>query len=99
MHRVFFCEKFSQVHLIVWQISVLKFVWRQITYTIPHAWKEMFLECGNNISNLIINERHLIKNHQIYCLQKINNMQLILKVEKPTAQTSFEENFRNPELK
>ena len=54
----------------------------------------MFLERGNNISNLIINEHHLIKNYQIYCLEKLNsseiyNMQLMLKEEEPTAQTYF----------
>ena len=46
----------------------------------------MFLECGNNINDLIIKEHQLIKKHQIYCLEKLNsrelyNMQLILKVE------------------
>ena len=63
----------------------------------------MFLEYGNNIIDLIINEHHLIKKHQIYCLEKLNsrelyNMQLILKVEKPTFQTYFEKKFQNPEL-
>ena len=53
------------------------------------------LDCGDNISDLIINEHHLIKKHQIYCLEKLNsrglyNMQLLLNVEKPTAQTYFE---------
>ena len=51
----------------------------------------MLLDRGNNISNLIINEHHLIKNYQIYCLEKLNsseiyNMQLMLKEEEPTAQ-------------
>ena len=45
----------------------------------------MFLGCGTNINNLIINEHCLIKKHQIYCLEKLNSgkryMQLILKVE------------------
>ena len=68
-----------------------KIYWRQITHAIPRAWKKIFLECGNNISNLIINEHHLIKERQIYCLEKLNsrelyNMQLILIAEKPTAQ-------------
>ena len=70
----------------------------------PRAWKEMFLECGDDISNLIINEHHLIKKHQIYCFEKLKsrelyNMQFVLNVEKPTAQTYFEKNFQNPELK
>ena len=36
----------------------------------------MFLECGNNISDLIINEHHLIKKRQIYCLKKLNSEEL-----------------------
>ena len=63
----------------------------------------MFLECCNNNSDLIINEHHLIKKHQIYCLEKLNsrelyNTQLILNVEKPTIQTYFEKKIQNPEL-
>ena len=80
-----------------------KCYWRQIIHPIPCAWKEMFLECGNNISDLIINEYNLIKKHKFYCLEELNkrelcNMQLIPKVEKPTAQTYFEKNFQNLEL-
>ena len=63
----------------------------------------MFLACGNNISDIIINGHHLIKKHQIYCLEKLNSrelysMQLILKVEKLTAQTYFEKHFQKPKL-
>ena len=80
-----------------------KFYWRHIIHAIALAWKEMFLEFGDNISDLIINERYLIKKHQIYCLEKLNSrelykMQLMLSVEKPTAQTYFEKKFQNPEL-
>ena len=75
-----------------------KIYWRQITHTIPRAWKELFLVCGNNINNLLIKEHHLIKKHQIYCLEKANsrelyNTKLILRVEKPIAQAYFEKNF------
>ena len=38
-----------------------KIYWRQIIHAILRACQEMLLECGNNISNLIINEHHLIK--------------------------------------
>ena len=67
---------------------------------IPRAWKEMFSEYRNNFSDLIINEHHLIKKHQIYCLEKLNsnkvcNVQLLLQVGKPIY---FEKNFENPEL-
>ena len=64
--------------------------------------RNVFLESGNNISNLIVKEHHLIKKHQLYCLGKLKgrepyNIQLILSVEKPTAQTYFSKNFQNPE--
>ena len=54
----------------------------------------MFLECGNNISDIIMNEHHLIKKHQMCILEKLNggelyNVQLMLSVEKLTAQTYF----------
>ena len=63
----------------------------------------MVLKCDISIGDLIIKEYHLIKKHQIYCLEKLNtrelyNMLLILKVEKPTVQTYFEKIFQNPQL-
>ena len=39
-----------------------KFYWRQIIDKISRGWKEMFIEYGGNISNLIINDYNLIKN-------------------------------------
>ena len=80
----------------------LKFYWIQIIHIIPRASKEMFLECGKDVSNLNINEHHLMKKRQIYCLETLKsrelyNMQHALKVEKPTAQTYFEKNFQNSE--
>ena len=63
-----------------------KFYCIQIIHTISRARKEVFLECGDNINNLVINEHHLIKKHRIYYLVKLNRrelykIQLILKVE------------------
>ena len=85
--------------------SQIKFGWqycRKIIYPIARAWKEMFVERGDNISDLIINEHHLMKNYHICCLEKLNSrelytMQRILNVEKPTDQTHFEKNFKNLE--
>ena len=76
-----------------------KFYWRQIIHAISRALKEMFLEWGDNFSDLIINEYHLIKKHQIQCLEKLNsrelyNMQLKLNVEKPTAQYISRKTFK-----
>ena len=47
--------------------------WRQILPEIPCAWKEMLLECSDNISDLIIKEHDFIKKHQNYCLEKLNS--------------------------
>ena len=60
----------------------------------------MFLECSKNISDLIFNEHHLIKKHQICCLGNLNerelfNVQLTPSVEKLTAQTYFDKKFQN----
>ena len=57
-------------------------------------------ECGDNISDLIVNEHHLIKKHEIYCSEKLNsrelyNMQRILNVE---CSNIFREKFQNLEL-
>ena len=54
----------------------------------------MFLECGDIISDLINDERHLIKRYQIFCLEKLSsrelyNMLLILNIEKPTDRICF----------
>ena len=84
-------------------MTIKKLYWRQNIFTIPRAWKEMFLECEDNISDLIIKEYYLIKKHQIYFLEKRNsrelcNKQLLPYVEKPTAQTHFKKKIHNPEL-
>ena len=80
------------------------YYWKQIIHAIPCAWKEMFLEYGSNISDLTINEYHLIKKHQLYCLEKVNNRELYTmkvtpKVKKSTAQTYLEKHFQNLKLK
>ena len=67
----------------------------------------MLLECGNNISNLIINEHHLMKKHQIYCLEKlyyvykprenerniykIKNIEKQISLNKPEKRKNFEQ--------
>ena len=58
-------------------------------------------KCFKSVVNLIINKHQLLEKHKIYCLEKLNsrelyNMQLIRKIEKPTAQTYFKRNFQNP---
>ena len=52
------------------------FYWILNFHKISGARKEMFSERGNNISNIIINKHHLIKKHQIYCLEKLSSKEL-----------------------
>ena len=75
-------------------MKIKKIYWRQIIQGIPRAWREIFLECGNNISDLIFKENHLIKKHQIHCLEKLNNrelytMQLTLKINNTYLSNIF----------
>ena len=60
----------------------------------------MFLECGDIISDLIKDERHLIKRYQIFCLEKLSsrelyNMLLILNIENPLIEYISRKNFKN----
>ena len=54
----------------------------EIIHAIPRTWKAMFLEYGNNISELITNEHYLTKNikfiawKNFYCLEKLNSREL-----------------------
>ena len=57
-------------------MTIENFIGNKLSTQSPGLRKEMFLEPGNNISNLIINEHHLIKKHQIYYLEKLNSREL-----------------------
>ena len=57
-------------------MTIENFIGNKLSTQSPGLRKEMLLEPGNNISNLIINEHHLIKKHQIYYLEKLNSREL-----------------------
>ena len=48
----------------------LRFIYNQITHSIPKSWKDSLIENSENIKNLVF-ESHNLKNHQIYCLHKL----------------------------
>ena len=57
-------------------MTIENFIGNKLSTQSPGLGKEMFLELGNNISNLINNEHHLIEKHQIYCLEKLDSREL-----------------------
>ena len=76
----------------------LKFKWIQLIHSLPKPWiEQIFIDSGNSI-NLAIQDHHLIKKHQILCLNKLNskelyNIQLLANSLKPTSQSYFENVF------
>ena len=48
----------------------LRFIYNQITHSIPKSWKDSLIENSESIKNLVF-ESHNLKNHQIYCLHKL----------------------------
>ena len=75
-----------------------KFQWMQIVNSLPKQWKETIKQDNGNSNNLIIQDHHLIKNHQILCLEKLESKELyIIQLStpsiKPTSQRYFENLF------
>ena len=76
----------------------LKFKWIQLIHSLPKSWiEQIFIDSGNWI-NLAIQDHHLIKKHQILCLNKLDskelyNIQLLPNILKPTSQAYFENVF------
>ena len=76
----------------------LKFKWIQLIHSLPKPWiEQIFIDSGNSIS-LAIQDHHLIKKHQILCLNKLDskelyNIQLLANSLKPTSQSYFENVF------
>ena len=76
----------------------LKFKWIQLIHSLPKPWiEQIFIDSGNSI-NLAIQDHHLIKKHQILCLNKLDskelyNIQLLANSLKPTSQSYFENVF------
>ena len=70
----------------------------QITHALPSLWKEILLDYTESINNLVIQDHHLIKKHQIISLNKLNSATLYeILIDsnkiKPTSQTYFENLF------
>ena len=77
-----------------------KFVIAQITHALLSLQKEILRNYTVGINNLVIQDHHLIKKHQIFFLNKVNSSTLCEMLTdankiKPTSQTYFENLFRN----
>ena len=73
-------------------------MWMQLIHISPKPWIEKIFTDMGNLINLAIQDHHLIKNHQILCLNKLDskelyNMQLLTNFLKPTSQALFEKVF------
>ena len=51
----------------------LQLIYNQVIHYIPESWKNALIANLENIKNLVFQGHPLIKNHQIYCLNKLNS--------------------------
>ena len=77
-----------------------KFLIVQIIHALPILWKEILWNYTESINNLVIQDHHLIKEHQILSLNKLNSAtlyEILIDANniKPTSQTYFENLFSN----
>ena len=72
----------------------------QITHALPISWNEILRNYTKSINNLVGQDHHLIKKHQILSLNKLNSATLyVILVDankiKPTSETCSENIFSN----
>ena len=81
----------------------LQFTYNQIIHSIPKSWKDAFIVNSENIKNLVFEGHHLIKNHQIYCLNKLSSKEIYnILIEstdsKPSTQIYYKIFFQNSNI-
>ena len=67
----------------------LQFIYNEIIYSISKSWKDAFIANSENIENLVFQGHHLIKNHQIYCLNKLSSKEVYNLILKCTTKIFF----------
>ena len=77
-----------------------KFLIVQITHALPISWKEILRNYTENINNLVFQDHHLIKKHQILSLNKLNSAtlyEILIDANKikPTSRNCLESHFSN----
>ena len=81
----------------------LHFIYKQIIYSIPKSWKDALIANLENIKNLVFEGHHLIKNHQIYFVNKLSSKKIYsILIEssdsKPSSQLYYKNVFQNSNL-
>ena len=81
----------------------LQFIYNQIIHSIPKSWKDALIANLENIKNLVFEGHHLIKNHKIYCLNKLSSKEIYsILIEscdsKSSAQLWYKNIFQNSSL-
>ena len=87
----------------VHEYKILKkmyFKWFQLIHAIPKSWKKDIKIDQGNCRNLLCLNHHLIKNNQIYSIEKLKanelySLSISLKNTVPTSQKYFENFFPN----
>ena len=54
----------------------LQFICNQIMHSIPKSWKDALIANLENTKNLVFKGHHLIKNNQIYYLDRLSNKKI-----------------------
>ena len=77
-----------------------KFLIAPITHALPSLWKKILRNYTESVNNLVIQDHHLSKKHQIFSLNKLNSptlYEILIDANKikPTSQTYFENLFPN----
>ena len=67
----------------------LQFMYNQVIHSIPTSWKDALTGNLDNIKNPVFKGHHLIKNHQIYCLNKLNSKDIYSILIEPVIQNLF----------
>ena len=77
------------------------FKWLQLTHAIPIRWKTNIFDNKDSITNLIVNDHHLIKKCRILLIEKATSSELysiMLSKAKPTAMFYFENKFQRIDI-
>ena len=74
----------------------LQFIYNQIIDSIPKSWKDAFIENSEDIENLVFEGHHLIKNQQIYCLNKLSSKEIYsVLIESTNSKPSSQMCYKN----
>ena len=81
----------------------LQFIYNQTIHSILKSWKDTLVTNLENIKYIVFQDHHLIKNHQLYCLNKLNSKEIysiLIKSgdSKRSSQLYYENVFQNSNL-